>query len=164
MKLTQAPDGLQGAFGLKTLGKNPDQFGDELQPSAEVRDFYFDLITAAVAGTATAAGDATSFTVPNGEQWLVWAIGVAIYTDAADVAIAPYGRFDYRPPTATTPGYLGVVSGPARTTLYTNAISVVNFARPFRARPGGVIAFRSETTYTMAALTNFTLMYQPLVL
>lgn len=159
--LHKAPDGLLGAFDLKTLGHRPDRFAEAIQGTTDVTDFYFrDLqtIPPAVAGNMTNPGDGIVMTVPAGVVWRMFSIGIAIFTDAADVAIAPYGRFDLRTETGATLVYLAPVAMPARQALYTNGIGAFVFQRPLLLKAGSVIGYRSETQYTAPALGSLNLL------
>lgn len=79
--LQQAPLGLLGLFGLKTLGKNPDLFGSEVVPVAEVSDLY-GLQYLGYVGLTSAAiqnwGDTVTLVVPDGIVWRVHAAAVTL--------------------------------------------------------------------------------------
>jgi len=69
--LQKAPRGLLELFALKTLGRAPELFSNEVRPSVDVRDLYSaDLVTAQAAQTG-GAGVAATLTVPTGQVWLV---------------------------------------------------------------------------------------------
>lgn len=165
--LHKLPDGLLGAFNLKTTGQAPDEFGSMLVPVADVLDFYLrDLLGNSVtAGSVTAAGDSTSTTVPAGVMWRVLSIGLAIQPDAADAALLPYGRFDMRTELMTSPVYLHTCGpGPAMGAAARNINFAVLMPVPLLAKAGTVIAFRNETVYSAAAVTSLNVQFQAIPL
>lgn len=73
MRLQKAPEGLLGALELKTLGQNPNAFGDTVVPFFDVAGFYGlpnTLTTSALSSNVVAvASFAAAITVPDGEVW-----------------------------------------------------------------------------------------------
>jgi hypothetical protein len=72
--LQKVPIGLLGALDLKTLGLNPRFFGETVQPTFDVRDFYLlpqleSVFTDAIG--VTALGSIAAVVVPNGQTWRV---------------------------------------------------------------------------------------------
>lgn len=165
--LHKLPDGLLGAYNLKTTGQAPSEFGDTVAPVTDLTDFYLrDLLANSVtAGSVTAAGDTTSVTVPAGVMWRLLSVGLAIQPNAADAALLPYGRFDMRTELMTSPVYLAALGpGPAMGAAARNINFAVLFPVPLLAKAGSVIAFRSETVYSAAALTSLNVQYQAIPL
>lgn len=165
--LHKLPDGLLGAFNLKTTGQAPNEYGDTLAPTTEMLDFYLrDLLAVSVtAGTVTAPSDAVSVTVPAGVMWRLLSIGLAIQPDAADAALIPYGRFDLRTELMTSPAYLAQVGPlPAMGGTARNLNFGLLMPVPLLAKGGSVIAFRSETAYSAAATVSFNVQYQAIPL
>ena len=90
--LHKAPQGILGAFALKTLGQNPDVFGGTIRPGVDVFDHYlfdelqrrFDNPVVTNPATVSSLG---SIIVPQGQVYRILAIGVNGALDAADVAL-----------------------------------------------------------------------------
>lgn len=167
MNLHKYADGILGGFNLKTTGKPPDQFSDAIQGTAELLDFYlrdFLTIPAAVPGAATNPGDGVVVTVPDGLMWRVLQIGIAVFPNAADAAIPPYGRFDFRTESGATLAYIAATQMPAAGALYTNLIAAHMFSVPLLLKAGSVIGWRSETQFTAAALLSLNVTVQAIPL
>jgi len=89
-RLDKAPDGLLGTFDLKTLGRNPDKFGDTVEPGIDVAEFYLlrSRTCQSSGGAFASLGTATgTLIVPNAEIWRVNLIGVLNVRAAADIAL-----------------------------------------------------------------------------
>jgi putative lipoic acid-binding regulatory protein len=92
MQLQKSPIGLLGAFALKVLGRNPQQFGDQVVPVVDVYDQYLaigelQILTGSGLATALAAFNSVSFTVPNGKAWRLKAASLIGSLNAADAAV-----------------------------------------------------------------------------
>lgn len=143
--LQKAPSGILGAFLLKVLGKNPNQFGDVVTPTVEVFDHY--LLQQELkndngvgAGTITLTAGAQVVrgfaTVPNGKVWRVLASGVFCTVAAADVALGfNVGLYVRMPGGAVTPFFTGQTNGAA-----TSRTAGFYFPRPLTLPAGWAIA------------------------
>jgi len=120
--LQKVASGLLGALNLKTLGRNPQTFADELQPQYDATNHYLlDLLTRFGSTTPSAAlgvGTTQVVTVPQGEVWAVFNIGAAITTTLAAGELVSFfvqrnlfvDMFGLRPVSATvTPEAVGVL-------------------------------------------------------
>lgn len=90
MRLQKAPLGLLALFSLKDLGRNPPEFAEFVQPTADVTDHYSlsDLTRTAIAANVTNEGDTFGGAVPDGEVWRVRCIDAALTLAAATTAAA----------------------------------------------------------------------------
>jgi hypothetical protein len=75
--LHKVPLGLLGLLNLKTLGSNPNGFGEIVTPTADLRTMYGAPLheTFEQAGAETFVPTTTTMRVPQGEIWRVLAAG-----------------------------------------------------------------------------------------
>jgi hypothetical protein len=103
--LQKSPLGLLGAFDLKTLGHQPNQFGDVVMPVHGVTDQYLlpQLAIVTASATIAIAGNSavTSIPVPQGQVWRVLAWSIECTLAAADAALGPRGSIAIGDGTAT---------------------------------------------------------------
>lgn len=96
MQLQKGPLGLLGAFALKTIGRNPTQFGDTVQPVADVYDQYLAQSELGIATTNAAIGlnnfQQLTIAVPAGKMWRLFGVSWQATLNAADIAIAMQGE------------------------------------------------------------------------
>lgn len=109
------PPGLLSFFQLKTMGRNPSDLVESIQPNLDMRDWYFaskrEQSTLDVAGATLALGfnnNATvdadgGFNVPADQWWFIEHMRFAVQTNAADDI-----RFSlaFRPSLGTSGTYL----------------------------------------------------------
>ena len=165
--LAKAPDGLLGALDLKTLGRNPGLFSDELGPSLEVIDFYLlrnrinigftsafvavntNLVMAAAAGTPANYISGGSITVPQQEVWRVKTIALQNTRVAGDAGLLlECDVFIRRPPNSQNVAVF-VAQWPA--VVATDLIRTrTSGYKPFFMGPGDFFVIRPTTTQTAA--------------
>lgn len=158
--------GLLALFNLKTLGRNPDAWSDELRPVADVTDHYSLDLTQVVNQTANVSvrGTGPSLTVPNGFVWRVRHAGVYItltgaMTMADGVALSIW---------ANTGGFASpmtqfespIVSvGAGRTA---GVAASIYFDRPLMLRPGSVVSGQLDRDLSGAMPLLLRLIIEPL--
>ena len=105
-KIQQVPATLLDTLGIKSLGRNPDQLGDQVAGVIDLTEFYLARrieVVRVQTTTATASGDQITLTIDNGEIWMVKELGIKVKnpTAAGDIM---YGRLGWAINAATLPG------------------------------------------------------------
>jgi hypothetical protein len=76
-KINRVPAGLLDFFEMKTGGVTPPEFSDSIAGVLEMTEFYshprYEAVNTSTTGTAV--GDTVFETVPNGQFWIVRAVG-----------------------------------------------------------------------------------------
>lgn len=147
MDLQKAPQGLLGAFDLKTLGHSPTAFSAEVRPTVEVLDFYVRPELRFMAQSATipqgGTGATSTIRVPGGgtSGYLVYGCSVSTVLDFADNAYQSAGYIHLvgqvsGTVTLATGTFIPGVNFP---TTGTTRITHFWFPRPFLLAPGEAI-------------------------
>jgi hypothetical protein len=96
MQLQQPPVGLIGLLNLKTTGKNPDEFSEQITAVLDAVQPYGmrTRVTLGVSGTATAPGVVAEIAASQGQCLIINALSISAARDVADVAltITPFVR------------------------------------------------------------------------
>lgn len=152
--LQAAPQGLLGAFNLKTLGDNPSIFGGSVQPVVEAMGFYglpkrsFQLAT----GNLQNPGDILTLTVPAGQVWRVLAASGRAVIGALDVSgfVAMLGT---RPTNNPTQSIVAIAQAniPQPATPVTLHVAVCSgLVEPFYLGPGAELVLYIGAAFNAA--------------
>lgn len=91
MRLHKAPLGLLGAFDLKALGRQPNEFAETLLPVTDVTDFYLQpnaVVRTAAAATGALGATLVNLTPAQNEVWRVKGVSIVVARAAADAALS----------------------------------------------------------------------------
>jgi hypothetical protein len=90
VRLQQSPTGLIGLLNLKATGQNPDEFSGVVTPVIEASQYYAQRVRQIYRAEIVTDGPGPSYAAlgpPQGEAWLVSAIGLTCLRDGADIAL-----------------------------------------------------------------------------
>lgn len=80
--INRVPQGLLGLLDLKAQGENPAQLNPFVQATLELRDLYAFQTRATLSSAVAVAGlgqvVAPALTVPQGEMWIMYSLGVVM--------------------------------------------------------------------------------------
>lgn len=169
--LSKAPDGLLGSLDLKTLGLNPQEFGDVLSPSLETLEYYLlrNRATAACAGPFTTVGTgivmtgaapytsnaAGNFIVPADQCIRIKQLSILNTRVAADAALTLEATVYLRTSVTGaaggtfTVGFGTAIFGPHPATDL-SFIQPVELTQPLWLGPGDLLRLVPSTTQTAA--------------
>jgi len=166
--LSKAPDGLLGALDLKSLGHNPQDFGDVLSPSFETTPYYLlrnrlaiqlagpwvavntPIVFAAGTGVAAPYSVGGLFVCPQKEVLRIKQLTVIVARAAADVALTLEMGVWVRRINSPTAVAIGVgIFGP-RPATDTSTWAAIPLNEYWWLGPGDSIAIQPNTTQTAA--------------
>lgn len=135
-KIQQVPAGLLDTLGIKSLGRNPSQLGDQVVAGVDLTEFYLAnrIEMTRVQNTgATAAGDEAVITIGNQEIWMVKELSMTVKNPTA-IGDILNGRLGWEVNAAAASGQLVLGTTPrhvATTTALEEGTAVgVTFPEP----------------------------------
>lgn len=169
MKLQKAPLGLLSLLDLKTLGFNPNDFGNGVVGVVDVTELYAATLqnTGNIGANVQVNGDPVTLPVPAGECWRVHSVGGLLVMAAATTHADGVGfRLSYSAPNASSPCVLGafdsastVAVAAAGGATYTHGVWL---GGTFVAQPGSVFQLTNERAYGAAVPATLRVFYEQL--